>query len=240
MSEIEFEKYVKKGAYHWAQISWHPIKRRAFVAARYRNVLNLVLQSSKTQLKGKKILDLGCGDGVLSCLLGKLGADVFGIDYSFEALRFGKKYTNRYGIKLQRGSAYDLPFKDSSFDIVVSSDVIEHVENYRQFLIEMNRVTKGNGTVVISTPIRYTEYPLDKMHVFEWFQSDFKKEVSSVFPESKFFESHPLCWHELTIRSTLFLLLVNMLSLIKNPFEGFESKFLYKTIQYSLSSSRKT
>ena len=71
-NEIEFLKYKKRGAYHWDQISYNLIKRNCFVKARYNYIIKLIKKHfNKIDVTGKKIIDIGCGDGVLSYLLAK-------------------------------------------------------------------------------------------------------------------------------------------------------------------------
>jgi len=138
----EFQKYKTRGAYHWEQIGNHLLKRNIFVLGRYKNMVELV---NNEKVKGKKLLDIGCGDGVLSYLFAKEGYEVSGIDYSDIAIEFAKEKTKNLNIDFRQGSAYELPFEDNSFDIVVSSDVIEHLEDMPLYLSEIKRVVKRGG-----------------------------------------------------------------------------------------------
>jgi ubiquinone/menaquinone biosynthesis C-methylase UbiE len=70
------------------------------------------------------------------------------MDYSESKLRF----LRRYGIPLVRGSAFALPFCDQSFDCVISSQVIEHLPYDEALFIEMKRVLRPGGMLVIGTP----------------------------------------------------------------------------------------
>lgn len=63
-SEIDFIKYQKRGPYHWLQVSNNLRKSNAFVKARYIKCVDLL--ENEISIEGKKVLDLGCGDGVLS------------------------------------------------------------------------------------------------------------------------------------------------------------------------------
>jgi len=237
--EIEFQKYKTRGAYHWEQIGKHPLRRNAFVAGRYRNVITLLEDALSASLKGKRVLDVGCGDGALSYLLTRKGAVVFGIDNQEIAIRFAREKTKRMNIDFKVGSAYELPWGDGTFDAVVSSDVIEHLQDTTRYLEEIKRVTKVGGVVVISTPIRFTEEPLDKMHVVEWFSDEFKKVIEGVFPKSRYLKSHPVFWFEMINRNRYCRLMVNLFSLIRNPFESFNAKFYYHALQYSVSTKYK-
>jgi ubiquinone/menaquinone biosynthesis C-methylase UbiE len=216
--EIKFDKYKKKGAgYHWDQIGKTITKRNIFVVARYNIVLNQISDS-----KGKRILDVGCGDGVLSYLLSQKGAFVIGVDSSDKAIKFAKKKTrNIRNIEFIKASAYYLPFKRDSFDYVVSSDVIEHLQEPQKMLAEIKRVYNRKGKVIITTPLRFTDEPLDKMHVQEFFESEFRRLLSDYFTEIEIIKSHPLVFMELQNRHFLVKYLFNLLNLLFrfNPFE---------------------
>ena len=90
----EFEKYKKRGAYHWDMISRNPKKHHPFLAARYKICMELL-----GSVANKKILDFGCGDGALSGLIAKSGGLVTGFD------------TNQIGIDLAIRKFFDLGLK---------------------------------------------------------------------------------------------------------------------------------
>jgi dolichol-phosphate mannosyltransferase len=91
-----------------------------------------------------RILDAGCGSSVI---IQSLNSAV-GMDISMGKLRF----LRRYGIPLFCGSAFALPFKDGSFDCVISSEVIEHIPYEESIFTEMRRVLAPGGTLIIGTP----------------------------------------------------------------------------------------
>jgi len=237
-NEIEFKKYKTRGAYHWDQVGLHPTKRNAFVLGRYRNVIFL-LRKKLGSLKDKKILDIGCGDGVLSYMLAKEKAIVSGVDTSDIAIAYAKEKTKKMQIDFRQASAYELPFDDSEFDAIVSSDVIEHLQDVNQYLKEIKRVTKKDGVIVLSTPIRFTEEPLDKMHVVEWFEEEYISILAKYFDKTVFYTTHPVFWMEAMQRSKYSRLLVNVISYFKNPFEEIKPKFRYMALQYSVSENNK-
>jgi 2-polyprenyl-3-methyl-5-hydroxy-6-metoxy-1,4-benzoquinol methylase len=94
------------------------------------------------------ILDVGCYDGsimeILKCKCNK----IVGIDNSISAIL---NCTNKgLTVKLLKGEKF--PFKDNSFDCIVAGEVIEHVFDTKNFLLEINRVLKKNGQLIITTP----------------------------------------------------------------------------------------
>lgn len=95
----------------------------------------------------KDILDIGCGNGDYTRLF--KNNNIIGLD--IQDLRYRKSIDK---FKFKKYSGRKLPFKTSSFDVVVSFDVIEHVKNEEEFLYEINRVLKPNGLVHLATPNR--------------------------------------------------------------------------------------
>lgn len=109
--------------------------------------------------KGEKVLDLGCGDGVVAeALQEKLKIEVIGMDISRAALEKAKKR----GIKVVLGSSENkLPFQDQTFDAVFWGDNVEHLFSPIRTAREIRRVLKSNGRLVISCPnMGYWRYRL--------------------------------------------------------------------------------
>lgn len=78
----------------------------------------------RLSFRPKKVLDVGCGLGLMVKYLRMLGVDAYGVDISNYALLKAEKEVKSY---LKRGSVLNLPFEDDSFDLVVSYDVLEHI-----------------------------------------------------------------------------------------------------------------
>ena len=97
-------------------------------------------------LKDRTILDCGCGNGLFTKPLVKENS-VTGVDISEEMLKIAKKN----GLKVLRGSVLDLPFKNDSFDIVISAGVVQLFEKADLIASECSRVVKPGGAVLIET-----------------------------------------------------------------------------------------
>jgi dolichol-phosphate mannosyltransferase len=93
---------------------------------------------------GGRCLDVGCGS---SRILAGLG-NVVGADISLGKLRWARKY----GKPLVSASIFDLPFADGAFDCVISSEVIEHIPADPKLFLEMRRVLKADGLLILGTP----------------------------------------------------------------------------------------
>lgn len=118
-----------------------------FYTANHVIILTL-LEKFSTKKGYLKILDAGCGTGLLAQKLERYGS-VIGLDINPEALKFAKKR----GVKTFKGSVDSLPFKDNSFDVITSMDVIYHKQvNDDKALSEFFRVLVPGGFLILRVP----------------------------------------------------------------------------------------
>jgi ubiquinone/menaquinone biosynthesis C-methylase UbiE len=101
-------------------------------------------------LKPDKVLDVGCGEGftLIKLKQAKIGMTHEGIDNSDAALKLSKRLNPSLNIK--KGNIYNLPYKDNAFDLLICTEVLEHLENPRKALSELSRVTGKN--MLLSVP----------------------------------------------------------------------------------------
>lgn len=113
------------------------------------NFKSLLLEQIK-QLQPGSILDVGAGEGfTLEALrLQKIAKKIEGIEYTDEAIALGKKLHPQVTIK--KGNIYELPYKTNSFDIVLCTEVMEHLEDPEKALKELKRVS--NKYLILSVP----------------------------------------------------------------------------------------
>lgn len=127
----------------------------------------LTFDFNKVDLDNEKgiMLDLGCGEGRhifgvmqkfpdIQCV--GLDPHLESLDKSLEGLEFFESLSNKTTTFLS-GSAYALPFDDNTFDLVVCSEVLEHLHEYKDAIIEVNRVLKPNGKFLASVPAEFPE-----------------------------------------------------------------------------------
>jgi ubiquinone/menaquinone biosynthesis C-methylase UbiE len=103
-----------------------------------------------------KALDIGCGCGVYSMLMGKKGYSVEGIDINSISLSKAKKWANEENIStkvnFQNMDVHNLAFPDNYFDLIIASEVIEHLNRPMGALKEIARVLKPNGKLIVTMP----------------------------------------------------------------------------------------
>ena len=239
MTEIEFEKYARKGAYHWDEYFGGLRRINAYTKARYDVVVQCLRDAGIG--RGAHVLDVGCGDGALAGVLAvRLGCQLSGVDTSPLAIDYAAaKFAERGHVgdfRLIEGYRYDV--EDGAFDAVVCSDVIEHVREPESILREICRVLRPAGVLVLTTPIRFTERPLDAMHVQEWFVDEFVDFCGEAFgaPE-RVLKTHPVFWYEAyaragSIAGRLGRLTINALTMLGlNPFLRFAGGWRCYTTQ---------
>ena len=105
--------------------------------------------------KDSKILDLGCGNGISSRLLNQANFDVVGTDISPLFLQDARNWESLHNgpkLRYQVCDVLELPFKDESFDVICSNELIEHLPDVETALKEMVRVVRQDGRVLLSGP----------------------------------------------------------------------------------------
>ncbi len=99
-------------------------------------------------VKGKKVLDLGCGTGRMTMNLVKFGAAVTGVDVSEEMLNLARKKCRAAEFVL--ANSENLPFEEGSFDVVVASFLIVHLKGLEKTFDEVYRVLKPGGVFIVT------------------------------------------------------------------------------------------
>lgn len=97
----------------------------------------------------KRVLEIGCGEGFLLEKLSKVcDAELFGAEISKE--RIAKAKEKGFPCTIEECDVVSLPFEDNFFDLVIGSEIFEHVKDYKEVIKEIKRVV--NGSVVVSFP----------------------------------------------------------------------------------------
>jgi ubiquinone biosynthesis O-methyltransferase len=111
-------------------------------------------------LAGKRVLDVGCGDGAYALSAAERGAQVVGVDTSREMLEAARERAASKGLEidLREGDVQRLPFDDASFDIVLAVTVLCFVEDATEATREMARVLSPGGRIVIGELGRFSTW----------------------------------------------------------------------------------
>ena len=142
---------------HWEKF-WQD---REQIEAVYSNEERIYLNLIKvTEIKGKKILEIGAGSGRDSLQLAHENAMVYVLDYSPQALQIIKKLKGRNDnqVHLIQADAFQIPMPDETLDIVFHQGLMEHFKKPLPLLQEHYRVLKPGGLLLVDVPQRYHIY----------------------------------------------------------------------------------
>ena len=110
------------------------------------------IQKKDKILSGIKILDIGCGGGLLSEPMSRLGAEVFGMDASEKNIEVAKIHAKKSGLNIKYFCSSPEKFQtDLKFDVILNMEIIEHVENVNFFLKSCSKLLKENGIMFVAT-----------------------------------------------------------------------------------------
>ena len=157
VDKIDIEKFSKMAADWWnPNGKFKPLHlfnpaRIEYIKKKLISNFNLNLSSQKP-LKNLKILDIGCGGGLLCEPLSKLGAEMTGIDPSNDNIEVAKLHSKQMNLKINYicCSPENLNFKNE-FDIILNMEVIEHVSNINQFINSCSKLIKKKGIMFVAT-----------------------------------------------------------------------------------------
>ncbi|MBQ3032872.1 MAG: methyltransferase domain-containing protein, partial [Deferribacterales bacterium] len=139
-------------------------------------------------VKGKDILDIASGEGYGSALLSFSAAKVTGVDIDMQAVIHASRKYKRDNIKFVQGSGENIPFDNHRFDVVVSFETIEHIENPYKMVEEVKRVLKPGGIYIVSTPNIEEYVTLEEGNPFhhkEFTKDEFSEMLSEKFKYHK-------------------------------------------------------
>jgi len=125
--------------------------------------LKVMLNMSKP---AKRVLDFGSGSGVFLYSLSKNFEEVYGLDVATKSMEHIKNKFNLSNLTLIQNDGEILPFKDNFFDIIYAADVLEHIENPDKIYLELQRVIRPGGCLIVSGPTENFVYGLAKKWIF--------------------------------------------------------------------------
>jgi len=121
----------------------------------YKTTLEWLREHAMLRGSAMKVLDVGCGCSLFPSLLKNEGYDVTALDLNKNSMVWQKKKGDKLRVSAYyvMGNGFTLPFRDCSFDSVVSISALEHIVADSQTVIEMIRILKDNGICIISVPV---------------------------------------------------------------------------------------
>ena len=156
VNKKEIDKFSRLASEWWdPNGKFKPLHKFNPVRLNYikRSILNkLKKKNNSDSLKNIKILDIGCGGGLLCEPLSKLGAKVIGIDASEKNIKIAKTHARKSKLKINYYCASPENFiSKEKFDVILNMEIVEHVEDVNLFLKESSKFLKKNGIMFIAT-----------------------------------------------------------------------------------------
>ncbi|HEY7026334.1 MAG TPA: bifunctional 2-polyprenyl-6-hydroxyphenol methylase/3-demethylubiquinol 3-O-methyltransferase UbiG [Gemmatimonadales bacterium] len=121
--------------------------------SRFGYMRRVLVEELRVKPVGLRVLDIGCGGGLLAEEFARLGCDVTGVDPSEQSLAAARKHamSQRLTIRYRCAAGEALPFPDASFEAVYCCDVLEHVNELTSVIAETARVLTPRGTYFFDT-----------------------------------------------------------------------------------------
>lgn len=154
----EVEKFSRIAAEWWdPESKFKPLHK--FNPARLRFIRDEILahfgrERGETPLNGLKLLDIGCGGGLIAEPMARLGGEVTAVDAAEANIKTAKVHAEEQGLEIDyRHGTAELLLEEGEarFDVVLNLEVVEHVANPRQFLKDCAKLLKPGGLMVLGT-----------------------------------------------------------------------------------------
>ena len=156
VNKKEIEKFSKMAAEWWDPSGkFKPLHKFNPIRIRYikENIINsFKLKSKKKPLDKINILDIGCGGGLLSEPMTRLGANVTGIDASSKNIDIAKLHAKKNQLKINYLCSSPEKLKiQKKFDVILNMEIVEHVEDINFFINSCSKLLKKNGLMFVAT-----------------------------------------------------------------------------------------
>jgi len=156
INKKEIDKFSKMATEWWdPDGKFKPLHKFNPIRIKYikENIINNFKLKNKTKpLSGVNILDIGCGGGLLSEPMSRMGANVTGIDASDKNIKIAKIHSKKNRLKIEYLCASPEKLKNKKkFDVILNMEIIEHVEDVNFFLKSCSKLLKKNGLMFVAT-----------------------------------------------------------------------------------------
>ena len=156
VNKKEIDKFSKMANEWWdPEGKFKPLHKFNPVRIKYikENIINhFKLKNKFRPLSGINILDIGCGGGLLSEPMSRLGANVTGIDASDKNIKIAKLHSKKNKLKINYLCSSPEKLKiTKKFDVILNMEIVEHVEDIDFFLKSCSKLLKKNGLMFVAT-----------------------------------------------------------------------------------------
>ena len=151
INKKEIDKFSKLASEWWnPNGKFKPLHK--FNPVRLSYIKESITKKFNRSIKDIKILDIGCGGGLLCEPLSRLGANVIGIDASEKNIKIAKTHARENDLKIRYFCASPENFyHKEKFDVILNMEIVEHVKDINLFLKESSKFLKKNGIMFIAT-----------------------------------------------------------------------------------------
>jgi ubiquinone/menaquinone biosynthesis C-methylase UbiE len=140
---------------------------------------------------GKIVLDIASGEGYGTNILSKSALEVIGVDIDLESVVNANKKYSKSNLKFVYGSADKIPVDSNSIDVVISFETLEHHDKHHEMLLEIKRVLKHDGILIMSSPDKkyYSDLTgqINPFHVKELYFKEFKALIDAHFANTNYY-----------------------------------------------------
>jgi SAM-dependent methyltransferase len=146
---VERDAYTSSFSYEWQRFRHTQLDSftgRHDTRDRLQASLNFPLEA----LRGKRVLDAGCGMGRFAEIIHHYGGEYVGLDYSFAVDAAHENVGHLAGVHLLQADIFRLPFADDTFDVVMSLGVLHHTPDPRRAFASLPRVLKAGGRLTVT------------------------------------------------------------------------------------------
>ena len=156
VNKKEIDKFSKMANEWWdPEGKFKPLHKFNPTRIKYikENIINnFKLKNKSKPLSGIKILDIGCGGGLLSEPMSRMGANVTGIDASDKNIKIAKLHSKKNKLKINYLCSSPEKLKiTKKFDVILNMEIVEHVEDIDFFLKSCSNLLKKNGLMFVAT-----------------------------------------------------------------------------------------
>ena len=156
VNKKEIEKFSKMAAEWWDPSGkFKPLHKFNPIRIKYikENIINsFKIKTKKKPLDKINILDIGCGGGLLSEPMTRLGADVTGIDASIKNINIAKLHAKKNNLKINYLCSSPEKLKiQKKFDVILNMEIVEHVDDINFFINSCSKLLKKNGLMFVAT-----------------------------------------------------------------------------------------